>query len=1022
MESFYYVLPLYLTATLLMSLAMYAWWYRDEPVALPFALALVIGATWPLTYGLELTSISLADKVTWIRIRHLFLPYLPLAWLILVYTYVQDRAIHNWKRILVLAVIPTVTAVLALTSGSHDLFRYNFELAQVGQLEVVKYQTGPWHWVHLFYSYVMFIIILWMLVRRMWQTNDFQRKQALLVSFAIILPLISDILFQFRVIKLNGYNPASSLLAISAVLMGIALFRFKLLSVVPVARNALIENMPDAVLVLDEQWRIIDSNPAALRLLGPDAGLPGQPLRLVLPDWIETADLGKIPDDFATELALGAHTPAHFSLRIQSIRNRQGRLTSRLLVLHDISAYRQAEQALRDSQLLYHTLVESMPIGIFLKNLDGEYIFINRIYSDRIHKTPGEILGKTDSELYPAAMARRHIESDRIVLESGQSYAGIDHDDYNINHPQHIEFIKNPVRNAEGKIIGVQGIFWDVTERITAELESRQHLNELTTISTITQAITSEIDFQSLLELIAKNVMDLLRVQSLYIALLDPQKNLIEIPYMLDAGERVFGETLQIGEGLTSYILNTGQPLTINKDYLEMRQTLGVVTRISERTGEYPKSWAGVPILANGQAIGVIGASDYASEYAFQEADVRLLSAVAANIGVAIQKSRLYELSRRELHERQRAEETLARRLHEISLINQVTQAASARLELEDLIEFAGRKIEEVFLARSVFIALHDKNNNEMVVPYWTIMSKRVKSERYPMGTGLTGLIFSSQKPLLISENFEMQGKALGVILLHVHEFGYPKTWLGVPMIVGKESIGVISVQDYEKEHAYSDFEINLLSTIASNIAISFENARLYEKIRQDNLSLQGKIDEIDVLQNELREQAIRDPLTNLFNRRYLEETLARELSRADRDKTPLSLILLDLDRFKNFNDHYGHIAGDALLRSLSDLLLQNTRDSDIACRYGGEEFIVVLPGSPLEAARGRAEEIRQNFEKIKIHIDGHTLNATVTLGVAAYPHNARSGETLIRHADQALYAAKAGGRNQVRVSNAIEP
>lgn len=1019
MDGLYYIAPLYLTATLLFSLAMYAWWYRDEPVALPFALALVIAATWPLTYGLELSSIPLADKITWIRIRYLFLPYLPLAWLLLVYTYVQDRAIHDWKRILALAVIPTITAILALTSDSHSLFRFNFGLTHVGPLHVVTYQNGAWHWVYLLYTYVMYIVLLWILVQRLWQTNDFQRKQALLLSASIFLPLISDMFLQLDFINLNGYDPTANLLIISAVLMGIALFRFKLLSVVPVARTALVENMPDAVLVLDEQWRIIDANPAALKLLGTGAGLPGQPLRQVLPGWVETADLRNMPDNFASELEFGAPTPAYFSLHIHAIRNRQGRLSSRLLVLHDISAYRHAEKALRDSQALYHTLVESMPISIFRKNLAGQYIFVNPIYCDWTHKAPNEILGKTDWELYPESRARWYTESDRNVLESGQPSSGIDHDDYDINYPKHVEFIKTPVRNAEGVIIGVQGIFWDVTERITAELESQQHLNEMTTISAITQAITSEIDFRSLLELIAQKVMELLRVQSLYIALLDEQKNLIEIPYMLDAGKRIYGETMQIGEGLTAHILKTAQPVTINQNYLETRQALHAFTPIPEHTGAHPKSWVGVPILANGQAIGVIGASDDTSEHAFQQADVRLLGTVAANIGIAIQKARLYETARRELRERQRAEETLARRLHEISLISQVTQATSARLDLNDLIdliEFAGQKIEEVFRARSVFIALHDKQSNEMKVPYWTIGHKRVKATRFPMGVGLTGRVFTSQKPLLIGENFKTRSKELGAILQHVDEFGYPKTWLGVPMSVGHETIGVISVQDYEKENAYSEFEINLLSTIASNIAISFENARLYEKIRQDNLSLQGKIDEIAALQLELREQAIRDPLTNLFNRRYLEETLARELSRAEREKIPLSVLILDLDHFKTFNDTYGHAAGDALLQALSKLLTERTRESDIACRYGGEEFVLVMPGSPLQAAQRRAEEVRQRFEQTLVPYDGHNLKATVSMGVAVYPAHAHSAQTLLKSADQALYAAKAGGRNKVVV------
>lgn len=1018
MESLYYILSLYLTATLLFSLAMYAWWYRDEPVALPFALALVVGAIWPLTYGLELSSITLEGKLTWLHIRFLFLPYLPLVWLILVYTYLRDSTINDWRRIAALAVIPSITAGLSLVSSKHDLFRYNYHLVQSGPIQVLAYENGPWYWVHFFFNAAIFMLILGLLAQRLWQTNNFQRKQILLVVSGISLALVSDFLFQFNLLGFRGYNITPNLLIVSAVLIGIALFRFKLLSVVPTARNALVENMPDAVLVLDEHWRIMDANPAALRMLGLENNYLGQPIYQILPECACKPDLDHFPNDFTTELQLSTPSALIVSLRILSVCNQQGHITSRLMTLHDISAYRQAERALRDSQALYHTLVEAMPIGIFRKNLEGQYVFVNSIYCENLRQSAEEILGKTDAELFPEAIAQGHIETDQMVLKSGQAFSGIFPSDYVSPNPRQLELIKSAVRNAEGQIIGVQGVFWDVTERLQSEQEAQQRLQDLTAINAISQAIASQFDFQSLLELIAQKVIDILGVQSLYIALLDEKNNRIDIPFLLDEGKRLIGETLNIGEGLTSHILETAQPLIINQNYAETRLALGATTRDSAGTATYyPKSWVGVPILANEQSIGVIGASDYKSEHAFHEADIRLLSAIASNIGVAIQKARLYEAAQRELKERQQAEEMLYHRLFEISLANEVSQAASTKLDLNSLLEFAGKKIEEIFMAKSVFIALQNKQTGQMEVPYWTINHTRIQPTAYPLGQGLTSLVFTSQKPLLISEDFKTRAAAMGAILQFVEQHGYPRTWLGVPMTANNETIGVISVQDYERENAYSEFEINLLSTIANNIAISIENVRLYEKIRQDNIDLQEKIDEIATLQTELREQAIRDPLTNLFNRRYLEETLNREMSRANREKAPLCLIMLDIDHFKKLNDTYGHLAGDVLLRSLANLLLEKTRGSDIACRYGGEEFIVVMPGSPLVAARRRAEEIRQKFEKTTVMVDGHALSATVSLGVASYPQNARSCEALIRQADLALYTAKANGRNRVEIS-----
>ncbi|WP_237396900.1 GGDEF domain-containing protein [Okeania sp. KiyG1] len=164
--------------------------------------------------------------------------------------------------------------------------------------------------------------------------------------------------------------------------------------------------------------------------------------------------------------------------------------------------------------------------------------------------------------------------------------------------------------------------------------------------------------------------------------------------------------------------------------------------------------------------------------------------------------------------------------------------------------------------------------------------------------------------------------------------------------------------------------------------------------------------------------QSIRDPLTGLFNRRYLEEFLNRETYRAIRTEKPIGIIMIDVDHFKRFNDEFGHAAGDIILKNLGSFLKQNVRDYDIACRYGGEELIMILPGSSLESTAKRAEQIRKEIKQLSVEYDGILLSSiTVSLGVACFPEHGKTGEKVIQAADAALYQAKYEGRNRVVVA-----
>ncbi len=326
----------------------------------------------------------------------------------------------------------------------------------------------------------------------------------------------------------------------------------------------------------------------------------------------------------------------------------------------------------------------------------------------------------------------------------------------------------------------------------------------------------------------------------------------------------------------------------------------------------------------------------------------------------------------------------LQRSTDEISLINQLSSSLQSCVEVQESAEVLTLFMRRLFpeIPGGVYLMRHSRDKLELLCD-WSdtgalgLVSPVDPQECWALRLGQTHLMFDKNRHL------------------HCKHITDSMNYICVPLLAQSEIIGLLHL------HIGDVALLPSIQTRAESLATHISAA------------LAGL-----TLREALRQQTIRDPLTGLFNRRYMEESIDRELLRAKRNDTHVSVIMLDIDHFKRFNDQLSHQAGDLLLKEFSDYLRMQVRGEDIACRYGGEEFLLVLPGATAHQARDRAEALRKGMVALKLVFNGTRLPAvTASFGVATFPQHGKDRETVIRLADAALYNSKRHGRDRVTIS-----
>lgn len=473
------------------------------------------------------------------------------------------------------------------------------------------------------------------------------------------------------------------------------------------------------------------------------------------------------------------------------------------------------------------------------------------------------------------------------------------------------------------------------------------------------QAVLSTFDLDEVLNRILTIIKDYFQLQNGGVMLLDKNKQELYVRAHFGRGGVYAGERMPIGQGLTGTAAKLKRPVyapDVSKD----PRYLSVVKET--------RSEVAIPLMVRDEVVGVLDFQSDQLDY-FKPDMIDLLTLFSTQASLALENARLYSLERR--------------RAEQLEAINAVAQQTKALLDLDELLTVVCRLLLEWFNNIDHVAVLLCEPEGLRVRAYEGRLTAKV-----PLGAQLaSGIGLAS---LALTEGRSVVENDVTCVERYFPGFVETQSEMCVPLIFFGEKLGVLAVDSAAKD-SFQTEDVQPLESVADICAAAIQNANYFERVRQ---------------------LAYVDGLTGIHNRRYFEMRIVEELERASRFQGRVALIMVDIDHFKRLNDEYGHLLGDEVLRCIAGILKQQLRKVDMVCRYGGEEFAVVVPETTGDNAMVVAEKLRRQVE---CHpFPGVPRPVTMSCGVADYPLHGVTRDELVAAADGALYQAKQAGRNRV--------
>ncbi len=629
--------------------------------------------------------------------------------------------------------------------------------------------------------------------------------------------------------------------------------------------------------------------------------------------------------------------------------------------------------------VLSQPFIDSIQNGLIVSDLDLCLVSVNKWVAQALDLNPAELTAKPLGEIFPELAKRNLMEAYRLVLQT--------HMPLTLSHRIHRYFIKMPPVTSYAKtflempqsviisplfeddlLVGTLTTIFDVTERVMTERALQNEIHKLNVLDTIARALAT-LDIDQCLQTIVQNSLEVFHAETA--ALFLYERGALQI-----ACQRPEQQPFEIDQALFTSISTSLKPASILTPY-------NPTSPLS--LGGSMRAELAAPLVVEGRCIGILSVQAFL-QFGFSTEERNLLEILATRAAIAIHNARL--------HRKEKAPRQLLETLKDISValtseLNPDAILDSLLESMEDMLPFDTARI--IFVDRQYFHVARHRGYELFGRPdFWDTRTLSIQDFPY------LGEMASSHLPMVIADTqLEPAWNAVEA-LAHV------RSSAGAPIFVRGQLTGFLLVEKVNPGF-YTEDHVNILAAFSTQAGIAIENARLYEQ--------QKKL-------------AVIDGLTGISNRRFLDEAITREIERGRAMGHNTSLMIMDIDFFKRFNDTYGHLGGDSVLKNLAALLQQNIRPVDTVGRYGGEEFIVVMPETDLAGAQTAAERLRQKIERM--HQQWSPLpntelppqQITVSVGVSCAPHYANNTHDLIETADQSMYRAKQSGRNRVIICN----
>ncbi len=490
--------------------------------------------------------------------------------------------------------------------------------------------------------------------------------------------------------------------------------------------------------------------------------------------------------------------------------------------------------------------------------------------------------------------------------------------------------------------------------------DAHRRTQEYELLTEIGQAISSRLDQDEVLRTIHTELGQIFNTSNFYIAFQEGD----EIRFELEVeDDRILPKrSRKLENAFTEYVIRTGQPLLIRSDLEKTRARLGVTF-----TPEKPASClCAAPVLLGNKPAGVMVAMSTEREFVFEQRDLDVLMTAAGQVSVAVENARLF------------AEEQ--RRSRQLAFLNNISRTA---ISSDDPVHLLGQIVGEVqrnFSFDHIGIGLLDYGTKEIEIKAEAGSTAHAMGKRVPLGIGILGRVARTGERALVQNGLEGQ---IGALLPE------SRSVLCIPITYGETLLGALNIES-RNDNAFTPQDVLILNTLADLLATALHNAFVFQKLQQ---------------------QSITDGLTGIKTRRFFWEALSAEWKRASRSGRPFSVVLIDLDKFKEVNDTMGHFEGDLVLARVGRLLEQKSRQSNVVARYGGDEFVVLMPETGPDQAQVLAERLRQWITTDPMLSEHHI---TGSFGVASFPTHGFSVEDIIRVADAGMYVSKRSGGNRV--------